>query len=141
MSSSKKAHAWVNDIGGNSVLGRPSLLVSGVCTELRVRRRTKLCATKNIHTVIGYYDKNEELPSLSDLRTAFGKRFFFFIENTNKYTEVLVVIVFFFFSLEILHSWNKIKRYINTPQMSQQRTTKYTGYKTEREREINANIS
>lgn len=95
MSSSKKAHSRLNDIGGNSVVGRPSLLVLEVCTELRVRRRAKLCATKNIHTAIGYYDKNEELPSLSDLRTAFGKRSF--IENTNKYTEVLVVIVFFFF--------------------------------------------
>lgn len=91
MSSSKKAHARVNDIGGNSVLGRPSLLVLQVCTELRVRRRDKLCATKNIHKAISYYDKNEELPSeqLSEIDLLSKKM--------NKYTEVLVVIVFFFF--------------------------------------------
>lgn len=58
----------MNDIGGNSVLGGPSLLVSGVCME-----------NQTYTQAVGYYV--EELK----------------LKNMNKYTEVLVVIVFFFF--------------------------------------------
>lgn len=91
MSSSKKAHARVNDIGGNSVVCRPSLLVSVVCMEFCVRQRAKLCATKNTRMAIGYYDKNQELSSLSDLSERD------LLSRTQINTQVLVVIVFFIF--------------------------------------------
>lgn len=40
----------------------------------------------------------------------------------------------FFFHYKFYTAGTKIKRYINTPQRSQQRTTKYTVYSTEREK-------
>lgn len=122
LSSSKKTRT-VNKIRGKLAAARPSLLVQWIQqSSVSVRQKQTSCKL-NRHN--DYQGKKELSPSNSFFVR--GDFFFFFFIKLWMNTQEMVVIVFFPFNTNSTQPDKK--RYINTPQMSQQLTTKYTGYK------------